>query len=376
MRKHISLFAALILALVASTGCGSPAPTAAPATVTPAPNPSQALAPAAAPTIAPKPAPKPASIPLPAGVEWAGVYENDTAIVSVTNVNLGGDALNFSMETITGAALDGVLMPDGGQAEYMDLRFVMQADGSLSVTQFELRADSAERAKFVGDYPQASGDAPSASQSEEPFVLADIEGLLGDVTIEGAIDLLQPTAVSWDDMTEATGGTDMTFHCAGGTATFSVRVEDMDEKFQVAAENQKLSALRPGITEQEAVLSAAMWESEFFELPTVRGVSIGATEEEVLRAFYVGEIHGDTIYDVTALNPKADLSWYPEFEFVGARYYQAEWPDPDPLRTYGMQYAWASMEGKDDWRTYHYLTHWMNDGAVTSIELYTSTDPE
>ncbi len=379
MRKTITLLTALALTVIAFPGCGSPAPTAAPtaaASLAPAPAPSAAAASTAAPVLAPTTAPTPAPIPLPAGVEWAGVYENDTASVSITNANLGGDALNFSIETKTGAALDGVLMPDGGQAEYMDLRFVMKADGGLSVTQFELRADSAERAKFVGEYPQASGGSPSASQSEEPFVLADIEGLLGDVTIEEAINLLRPTAVSWDDMTEATGGTDMTFHCAGGTATFNVRVEEMDEQFQVAADDQKLSVLRPGITEQEAVLSAAMWNDEAFALPTVRGVRIGATEEEVLRAFYMGEIHGDTIYDVTAINPRADLSWYKEYEFVGARYYQAEEPNPDPLRTYGMQYAWANMDGKDDWRTYHYLTHWMNDGVVTSIQLSTSTDPE
>ncbi len=352
---------AIVLAIALLVGgCATPAS---------APTPSKAEASTAAPTTAAASTTAPTPEPSDEEFVFSGYYENAEGYVLISNVNLGTDAISFTMETNDGAMLEGATEPEGSLAYYMDLCFELNADGSLTVTQYEKQTDSAEREMFVGNYLRYA-----TSQSTLPFTDGDVQDLLGSMTITEAIDWLSPTSVSWSFMGEATGETEITLNCDGGSVSLLVNAPEGSALSGDGedGENEPLSAIPPELMQEEVYVVGASWDDPEFTLFPIRGVQIGAPEEEVLRAFLVDREgdSGDLIYGIEALNPDADDSW--ATEWIGGHWFAEEGDE----YAHGIEYVWTNLESPDDWHVYYFLRYYTEDNVVTKISLYWSTDPE
>jgi hypothetical protein len=113
----------------------------------------------------------------------------------------------------------------------------------------------------------------------------------------------------------------------------------------------------------------------------IRGLYIGSTMDEVLAAFpNRGSATSGELYNVTLLNPQADVSWGNIGEktgiaggkgIIGGQTYIDEKGRTQII------YVYSDVKGPDDWLQYHVLTFTLGkDNKVSNIEYEYFTDAE
>jgi hypothetical protein len=216
--------------------------------------------------------------------------------------------------------------------------------------------------------------AESGVATPAPFTRADIDQISdGFVTVGDYVAALAPTSYSWVYQGAATGETYLTLSTETesgeelGDATIAV---SLDDELIDGMESGQRETLPEGLQDQEAWLVDAHWMSKDYPLPTIRGIAPGASQEDVVAAFF-SLSREQPEYAAKDINPAVDDTWLiNEYARIGG--FSSESEDGGVDYTYG----WCTLDAPDEWREYDQLVYHILGGVVRSIDLSYSSDPE
>lgn len=215
--------------------------------------------------------------------------------------------------------------------------------------------------------------AALAAAAPAPFTRQDIDRISeGFKTVGDYAKALSPTSYSWVYQGAATGETWLTMTTTGadgleaGEATVAVALDSLIG----GQETGERATLPEGIQDKDARLVDARWISADYPLPFVRGVKPGADQADVVKAFFSRSADAPD-YSIQDINPAVDEAWQIDANaFIGARASACEDGSTDFV------YGWCTLDAPDEWREYERLTYHIAGGAVLSIDLNYTSDPE
>lgn len=230
-----------------------------------------------------------------------------------------------------------------------------------------------------GDWPQSVDlwvesldlfDAESSAAA--PFGAEDVQAFTetGGATLGDYVSAYRPSHYTWHYQGEATGETYIELFCEGGNIT--VAVPDVKDILDPERGQDPATQLPDEAMEHSAYVRGAIWAADGFDLPAVRGLTVGASREEVIGSF---PAYGDEIlYDISLLNPNTDDSWNIQADFIGGRVLPMQ-PDASGYDEM-IEYVWCELESADQWREYYTLRYFISEGQVAEIQLSYECDPE
>ncbi len=213
-----------------------------------------------------------------------------------------------------------------------------------------------------------------AVQAPAPFTDADIQSVSeGLATVGDYVAALAPTHFAWTYEGAATGVTYLTMRTESpdgaelGEATVAITLDDGAISGE---EDGESTSLPEEVNTLDAQLVGARWLDASYALPLIRGVAPGASDIDVVAAFF-SKSASEPSYTAQDINPAVDETWeIPEGAHIGGSKLEREdggWDDV---------YGWCTLNEPGEWREYFLLTYHTLGGAVQSIELTYFTDPE
>ena len=224
--------------------------------------------------------------------------------------------------------------------------------------------------------PEPVTDPEPSADSRPPFTYeSDVEPMLSGLTVLGVMEAIDVQSVSWYYEGDATGTTRLTLDGDSGWVELSVMAPEGSELYASDDENQSPELVPEELYQDDAVIAGAGWGEPGFALSPIRGVDVGASEQDVLDAFLCEDPAGDVFYGLEALNPQADESWLTDPDgFIGGRRYATD-PEWGSV-TEGIEYSWTNLEEPGEWHWYYQLRYELADGEVVGIYLVSYTDAE
>lgn len=204
--------------------------------------------------------------------------------------------------------------------------------------------------------------------------MADITSLTkGWEIVQDYVTALTPISYQWHYMGEATGSTILTLHCHGGNVLVSIYTGN---GFINQTPEGEANTLPPEILAQEATLAGVQWQDpDFKQIPPIRGVQINDSKQDLLQHFLRTDPNNHILYDISALNPKADSSWiHNEWVFIGGRIMPQE--EKNDSFDEIIEYVYSDLQTPDQWREYYILQYYIKQGIITGITLAYDTDSE
>ena len=220
-----------------------------------------------------------------------------------------------------------------------------------------------------------AGFAPAAfAEAPAPFTDGDILSISqGFSTVGDYLGALAPTHFAWTYEGAATGVTYLSMRTDSadgvelGEVTVSITLDDGAISGEPDGES---TSLPEEIKGREAWLVGARWLDAAYALPLIRGVGPGASDPQVVSAFFSNST-SEPSYTARDINPAVDETWMiPDGAHIGGEKLEREdggWDDV---------YGWCTLDEPGQWREYFLLSYHTLGGAVQSIELTYFTDPE
>ena len=205
------------------------------------------------------------------------------------------------------------------------------------------------------------------------FSYADIEAATAELeTVGDYVKVVNPSSYSWYSE-EATGITYI--HMTGKESSVQVMV-DMD----MQAINGKKSTdhyeqtLPAKVRKMKAAPSYIYWLDASSKIPVPRGVNVGASKKDVLKAYKNLNGKNGVLYTGKSINAKATTSWWSTYNFIGGRIILDA--DGEFVIEYKSCSPFSGPE-QEEWREYYGLSYYLDsDDKVEQIVYRYDTDPE
>ena len=187
------------------------------------------------------------------------------------------------------------------------------------------------------------------------------------------INAVNPTIFSWY-VVGASGMTHINMEGKHGSVEVIV---DLNGKGVIGnAEYQdNVKSLPAKVRNMKAKVSQIHWSNSAFKIPTPRGVKLGTSENNVLKAYKNLGTDSNILYTGKSINPKAKNNWVDGDNFIGGHIIHNE-IDNVTIIEY-VNCSPFSTPAENEWREYYILQYLMDkNGNVEAIIYAYSSDPE